>query len=224
MMYTLDVISEILNSNPEIDLLTFSRFPQQTLIQKRIELSETDKELVAAAIDIRNKFRLPFWDSLMLSTFDKENVSPEVLSNAMLHNPNRDKIKTRDINGIRELLMAKPHENLSLNSEVYFKNNVIKHFFLLDFHVFPSANNLIIVSDILDILDLHGYILNSGESYHFLSDSFFEVDSLIDLLAKSMLFSPIVDNRWIAHQMIERSCSLRVGEKHSIAPTVIKKI
>ena len=224
MMNTLDVISEIINNNPDIDLLTFSKFPKQTLLQKKIELSKIDEEFINAALDIRNRFRLPFWDSLMLSFFDKENVSTVLLSSALLHNPNSEKIITRDIEDIRKFLSTNPQENLSLNSEVHFKNKTLKHFFLLDFHIYPATNNLTIVSDILRVLELHGYILDSGDSYHFFSDSFFEVDALINLLAKTLLFSPIVDRAWVAHQILERSCSLRVGKKHSITPTVIKKI
>lgn len=223
-MNTLDVVSETIKNNPDIELLTFSKYPEQTLIQNKIKLTDYDNEIISSAIDIRNRFRLPFWDSLMLTFFDKENVSTELLTNALSHNTNIDKIKTLDIESIKELLLTNKQENLSLNSEIQLKNKTIKHFFLLDFHIYPSTNNLQIISNILQILKLHGYILNSGESYHFVSSSFFDLDSLINLLAKSLLFSPIVDRAWVAHQILERSCSLRVGKKHGFVPTVIKEI
>lgn len=223
-MNILDVVNEIINKNPDIHLLTFSKYPKQILLQNRIKLNKVDEGFISTAQNIRNKFRIPFWDSLMLSFFDKDKVSLDLLSSALSHNPNNEKIRTREIEDIRKLLIANPQDNLSLNSEVYFNNKTVKHLFLLDFHIFSSSNNLKIVSDILLILNLHGYILNSGDSYHFVSDSFFETDSLINLLAKSLLFSPIVDRAWIAHQILERSCSLRVGKKHNISPTFIKMI
>lgn len=223
-MNSLDVVSEIIKNNPNVDLLTFSKYPSQSLLQNKVSLSGKDKEFISAALDIRNKFRLPFWDSLMLSFFDKENVPKILLSKALEHNPNIEKIVTCDIQEIREYLSSNSEVNLSLNSEVQFKDKSVKHLFLLDFHIFPSVNNLRIVSDILNIFALHGYILASGESYHFISDSFFDLDSLVDLLAKSLLFSPIVDRAWVAHQLLERSCSLRIGKKHDINPTVLKMI
>lgn len=223
-MNTLDVASETIKNNPDIDLLTFSKYKQQPLIQEKIELSKIDNEFISAALDIRNRLRLPFWDSLMLSFFDKKNVSKKLLSNALTHNKNIEKITTRNIEDIRNYIIKNPQESLSLNSEILLKDNTVKHFFLLDFHIYPSDNNLKITTDILQILGLHGYILDSGESYHFVSDSFFELESLINLLAKSLLFSPIVDRAWIAHQILERSCSLRVGIKHGIMPNVITKI
>jgi len=223
-MNTLDVVSETIKNNSDITLLTFSPYPKQILLQNKIELNKLNKEFISVALNIRDRLRLPFWDCLMLSLFDKENVSADLLSSALSHNPNSEKIKTRDIEDIRKFLSTNPQDNLSLNSEVHFKNKTVKHFFLLDFHIFQSTNNLRIVSNILRVLDLHGYILDSGDSYHFVSDSFFDVNSLINLLAKALLFSPIVDRAWVAHQILERSCSLRVGTKHNITPTVIKKI
>ncbi len=223
-MDTLDVVNEIVNKNSTIDLLTFSKYSQRTLIQKEIEFNKINNGFITTALDIRKKYRLPFWDSLMLSFFDKENVPTEYLSSALVHNSNSEKIKTRNIEDIRQLLSKNPQESLSLNSEIYFENKTVKHLFLLDFHIYPSTNNLKIVSDIICILDLHGFILNSGESYHFISDSFFELELLINLLAKALLFAPIVDRAWIAHQILERSCSLRVGEKHGFRPTVTKKV
>lgn len=38
-------------------------------------------------------------------------------------------------------------------------------------------------------------------------------DELVDFLAKGLLYGPITETRWIAHQIIERSCTLRVGRK-----------
>lgn len=223
-MNTLDVVSEIIVENSDIEFLTFSKYPQQTLIQNEIALSKSDEKLVAAALEIRNKFRLPFWDSLMLSFFDQENISTKLLSSALVHNKNAEKIKTCDIREIKKILNISPEQNISLNSEINFKDNTIKHLYLLDFHIYPSANNLIIISEILHVLGLHGYILDSGESYHFISNSFFDLEIILDLLAKSLLFAPIVDRAWVAHQLLERSCSLRVGIKHGIMPTVIKKV
>lgn len=223
-MNTLDVIDEILNHNREIDLFTFYKYPTQVLLQDVTDLSQTDKEFVSAALNIRNQFHLPFRDSLMLSFFDKKNMSEELISNALIHHKNTNKINTCDIKEIRDLLNTLTQENLALNSEVIFKDQTVKHFFLLDFHIYPSVNNLIIISDILKLLKLTGYILNSGESYHFISDSFFDIDSLLNLLAKSLFFAPIVDRSWIAHQLLERSCSLRVGVKHGIMPTLVKKV
>ena len=223
-MNTLDVIANIYRINPNIRAFTFAKYPKQTLIQDEKSVCTTDLNFINSALEVRKKLKLPFWDSLMLSFFDKKEVSKTLLIRALKHNKNSDIINTKNINEIYSLLNNNCEYNLSLNSQVQFIDGSIAHLFLLDFHVYHSENNLIIVSDILTILGLKGYILSSGESYHFISKSFNSVDSIIDLLAKTLLFSPIVDRAWVAHQLLERSCSVRVGQKHGIFPTVVKEL
>jgi hypothetical protein len=223
-MNTLDVIKEIITENEVISQLTFSRYPEQTLIQNTMDVAEEDLDLISSALEIRRKYSLPFWDSLMLSSFDRDNVSIEILSRALHHNANVEKIKTKDISKIEKIINENENEKMSINSEVELKDGSVKHLFMLDFHLFPSENNLKIIVKILTVLNLHGYLLISGESYHFISKDLYESDAIIDLLSKSLFFSPIVDRAWIAHQLLERSCSIRVGKKHGIIPTVLKRI
>jgi hypothetical protein len=223
-METIDVINDIIKNNSEIYKLNFSQYPSQVLVQNNDKLSHNDKELINNALKIRKEYHLPFWDSLMLSLFDKDEISLNLISSVLIHNANKEKITTRDTKKIKKILDDNPDINLSLNSKVHFKNKKIKHLFLLDFHIYPSTNNLEIVCKVLRLLNVRGYILDSGESYHFISKDFYELDTLINLLAKSLLFSPIVDKTWIAHQVIERSCSLRVGRKNNKVPVFIKQI
>ena len=223
-MNSLDVLKNLIIELHDVKSFTFSKYPKQTLIQNTVDLSEDDKKILSSALLIRENLKLPFWDSLMLSCFDKENVSLDLLNRALLHNSNKETIQTRDIAEIEEYLELNPEENISLNSIVLLNSGEVRHLFLLDFHIFPSDNNLEIISKILYLLDLHGYVLNSGESYHFISNSLYDEDMLLDLLAKSLLFSPVVDRAWIAHQLLERSCSIRVGKKHGLTPHVNRKV
>lgn len=223
-MNTLDVIVRILKENEGVSSFTFAKYPMQTLIQEEKAYNKTDLKFIDSALEVRKKFRMPFWDSLMLTLFDQEGVSEDLLQRALKHNKNVDKIYTSDVNEILSVLESNPHFNLSLNSEVQFEDGSILHLFLLDFHVYPSDNNLKLVSDILKVMGLRGFILSSGESYHFVSKDFFSTDAILDLLAKSLLFAPIVDRAWVAHQILERSCSVRVGKKHGVVPTVIREL
>jgi len=223
-MNTIDIVEKIVKMNPDIELLTFTKYPEQIPIQKKINLSEIDEEFIANALVIRDLYKFPFWDCLMVSLFDKENVSDRILSSALLHNKNKEIIKTRDVQDIVTVFQRDPKINLSLNSEILFSNSKFKHLCLLDFHIFPSENNLQIATKVIRALKLSGHILDSGESYHFISDTFYDLDSILNILAMSLLFSPIIDRAWVAHQILERSCSIRVGMKHSKFPIVVKKV
>lgn len=100
-MNTLDVINELIDKFQDIKSLTFSKYPKQTLIQNTIKVTEEDEELISSALLIRKNLGLPFWDSLMISCFDKEDVSTNILSRALLHNSNTEKINTREISKIK---------------------------------------------------------------------------------------------------------------------------
>lgn len=223
-METLDILEKFLDDHHNVQSLTFCSYPKQVLIQDEFVLTDSANNFVNSALKVREKYFLPFWDSLMLSFFDKENIPEELLKRALLHNKNVNKHKTIDINYIRGILDNNQENNLSINSEVLLKNGDIKHFFLIDFHVRQSEINLDTISKILKLLQLSGYILDSGQSYHFISDCLYDFDNVLDLLAKSLLYSPLIDRAWVAHQILERSCSLRVGSKHKKRPYLIKKI
>jgi hypothetical protein len=49
---------------------------------------------------------------------------------------------------------------------------------------------------------------------------------LLTMLAKALLFAPIIDRAWVAHQMIERACGLRIspGKTYSQGPIVVDEV
>ena len=64
----------------------------------------------------------------------------------------------------------------------------------------------------------------SGSSYHFIGSDVLCESDYKSLLYHSLLLSTLVDCRWVAHQLINGSSNLRMGEKNGIVPQLIKKI
>lgn len=224
-MTTLDILEEILYKNPEIKFLTFHKFPKQELLQNRIIFGDIECKQFDEALKIREQYHLPFWDSIMLTYFNKTDTSTSILQAAMVHHSKIDKIETMDIQMIKNLIVSNPTENYALNSSIVLKNDVRYHLPLLDFHIPSNLNNLIQVKKVLFLLDLHqGYILDSGESYHYIGINLLNEDALINFLSKALLFSPIIDRAWISHQLLERSCSLRVSNKNNKTTNLIHRI
>lgn len=223
MMNTLDVIEEIITSNANIKSVTFHEFPKQKLLQNQIEFSDIEERQFEEAMKIRNTYNLPFWDSMMLTYFNKEKTSNNILKCALRHNSHSKEIKSRDIDSIKSRIIDNPDENIAFNSKVTLLNGDVKHLPLLDFHIPVNENNQKQVEKILELLDLKsGYIMISGESYHYIGNQLMDESSLFIFLSKALLFSPIIDKSWIAHQLLEHSCSLRVTLKHNIEPKLIK--
>lgn len=154
---------------------------------------------------------------------DEEELSGLELE--LFHRKNIDEVY---VNNDTELL----HEADRLNDKGYFLNSKVRlydgtemHLALLDFSISVSNEHTEVVKDALVHLGLkHGYILDSGSSYHFIGTDIFSYSNYMRLLHNAYLLSPITDGRWIAHQLIEESCNLRIGEKKGFTPTLIEKI
>ena len=103
---------------------------------------------------------------------------------------------------------------LVLNSRVALEGGESKHIPMLDFHFPVSRANEEVALFIIRNLDvMGGYLLDSGKSYHFYGKSLLTDDELPVFLGRALQFCPIIDRAWVAHQLIERSCGLRISQK-----------
>lgn len=221
-MNTIDILKKILIKNSNILAYKFHTFPSQSLLQEIVELDDKDKIIIKNALKIRKQYRLPFWDSVMLSYFGNENYSKKILHQVLHHNKRTDYKEINRIDFLSNNFHIATKERLAINSMVLLPNNQIQHILMLDFHIPVSDCNFQIVKNVLSELNIDsGYILNSGESYHFIGDSCVNEGQLIDFLVNALAFAPIIDRAWIRHQLLERSCSLRIDQKHGQYPQVI---
>ena len=65
----------------------------------------------------------------------------------------------------------------------------------------------------LKLLKQPGALLSSGKSYHFYGANLLTDEDLRIFLGRALLFAPITDKTWIAHQLIEGSCALRISSR-----------
>ena len=216
-MNTLEILYRIGKENEDIESFSFHSFPKQHLLQdNQISWSKTDKQFFNAALSLRNQSGLPFWDSVMLSCFNNPDYSKIILHNAMRHNSIKEDVYVEKNNLLSTNLNSLcDGERLACCSRVQMKDKSIRHLPMLDFHIPVSDMNFKVVQEVCLTIGLHnGYLLNSGESYHYLANFTVEWDELFLLLAKSILFCPIIDRAWISHQLQEKCCSLRVDKKN----------
>lgn len=104
--------------------------------------------------------------------------------------------------------------NIGINSLVRTISGELCHIPMMDFHLPVNERNTQIVNKICVLTGCTKVaIINSGNSYHFIGCDLMSEDELVDFLAKGLLYGPITETIWIAHQIIERSCTLRIGEK-----------
>jgi hypothetical protein len=79
----------------------------------------------------------------------------------------------------------------------------------------------------LEALGLTGALFTSGRSFHFVADALAAVDEMVPLLARAQLLSPVIDYRWIAHQLIDGECRLRIStdvERDSAPHRLVRRL
>jgi hypothetical protein len=191
-----------------------------------------ERHAIQEGLHLRDQLGLSFWDSTLLYISTHSVVAENLLQIATRHNPQdadftviprSDCSEGNFRNAISRLDNG---QILAISSAVGTSDGVVRHLPMLDFHCKESLTNLKAIETILRELDLNGYIAMSGGSYHFYGRQLVDEQGLILLLARALLFSPIVDHRWIAHQLIEHACGLRIspGKEYTKCPQVIAEI
>lgn len=225
MRTSIDIITQIVSHELAIEAITLLQFPTTPLLQERLPMNCNAEKSIAHAMDLRSMYNIPFWDGLMNAQFQPSAFTPALLKEALHHNQvlSQVAVKRADLHRLKEF-SALVSENYGINSRVYCKNGQTRHIVLLDFHLPKQLENIACAESVLKLLGLKGYLLETNKSYHFIGDSTVSEQDLKNVLYRALLFSPIIDKNWIAHQLLEGSCTLRITAKDGSLPQVIGKI
>lgn len=225
-MDTIEVIREIALANPEISAFQIVGFEAQKDLAReyRHSWTDADEHYYQEALSLRSALKLPFWNSLMLSIKNGSAIPDNCLKGASNHHSitQLEWIESANICQLSRLIAD--YSRLAINSRVQTESEESYHIPMLDFHIEVTERNTELIKHICHILAQPGYLLNSGNSYHFIGEQLVTEKKLISFLGQSLLFTPIIDEIWIAHQLMDRSCSLRFTMKNGHVPTVIEKV
>lgn len=218
-MSTADVLMLLVSENPSISAIYTFKYKHPSLLQQRLELTSEEKIIIDKAIALRKSSQLPFWEALMLSCFDEKADYSRLLEEATFHQTHNDsliRITREDVlTGRLDKMINSlpPGHHLSFSSNIEFEKAGMKLLPLLDFHCPETTLNDQLVSEVCHQLYRHVVIVfSSGESYHALGLESLDNDGFRDFLTRSLLFSPIVDARYVAHQLLEGRCALRLSD------------
>jgi hypothetical protein len=215
---TAEILTSVVAENPIISGIFAFEYKHPTLLQQRLTFTPDENAIVEKATALRRTSRLPFWESLMLSCFGEQRDFKRLLREATFHQTHCDsmfRISRDEIlaGRLAELMRAQPvGHHLSFSSKIEWAAEGMKQLPLLDFHCPESAENDRLVSEVCSLLYRHTtLVFASGESYHALGLNPLDQHGFQDLLVHSLLFAPIVDARYVAHQLLEGACALRLS-------------
>lgn len=169
------------------------------------------------------EYGIPFWDAILAISMKMGEVPEHYVDLAILHDPAPNEhtisVEARDLS--EELIRSMVEEleedaALSFSSKVELKNGQFAHIPLMDFRCPPSTSNSKIVEKALSAMgQKSGLLADSGRSYHFYGFCLQSRDEWIQFLALAMLFSPIVDVRYVAHRLADGACRLRISSSRN---------
>jgi hypothetical protein len=208
---------------------TVFEFSAPPSLQERAKLSHDELATLLTATGLHEGAGIPFWDAVLLTCSDSEKLPRQVLSAASYHRSPDEGLRHLDLKDVTEETLRKlasrtaPRHMLALSSAIEMRGGARKHIPMLDFGIQSSSSALRVVLAVIGQLGLDGAVLNSGSSFHFYGNKLLSDDELTRFLGRALLYSPIVDRRWIAHQLIEGGCALRISRSTSsgLVPRVV---
>lgn len=227
------VIVEIVSEHADIAGIRAFEVQAAPLLQERLIPSSDEANVIEAALRLKARYNMPFWEGVLLSCFNAQQPPSRLLRAATYHNPStRDPIFiARDVltvdylqNLVRESIDDRV---LVISSMIDLRDGSQRHLPMLDFHCPASPENLELTCAVVQELSIgDGFVLESGDSYHFYGERVLDESEMIRFLGRALLFAPIIDRAWIAHQLIESACALRISPRaeNARAPYVVAKI
>jgi hypothetical protein len=233
IVYILPRLIDEIGDIASLNLLALDTASQSNRVVDRPEL----KPVVAEALHIRKEYKVPFWEAVLLTARKEKGEALDlVLDEATHHRPMSEVAENIQINaedffvGKLQGIAARADGRhiVALSSKVTTKGSQeAGHLQMLDFRIRPNEENESLAAEILKRVGVGGVLLNSGNSYHFYGYHLMRSDAeLSRFLGKVSLFAPFVDQRWVAHQMIEGACALRVskGKSFTHSPVFVRYV
>jgi hypothetical protein len=231
-----DILPSLLDAIGNISAIRLLILKTDNQSNRIVDLPEM-KPIVEKALHVRQQYKIPFWEAVLLISRQESASAMKLVLDAAVHHQsmaNAEKeiyIDTDELSSsvLRDITATVGKDQIiTLSSKTETKDSSSPaHLQMLDFRIRPSDENERLATDILKRVGVNGILLNSGNSYHFYGYHLMKSDTeLANFLGKVSLFAPFIDQRWVAHQMIEGACALRIskGKSFTKSPLLVRII
>lgn len=227
----IDLTRRILAAVPSGSTIRVSYISGAPRVQRRVEGAARSEALIEQARELRSSSGIPFWHALFLvGETSSDGVPTPILRSALYHQdpadggviplvvddgtPERLADLTHGLQG-RDSLALLSHVTSPLGDELFLP--------MLDFSSKSNRpGSAATVRAAAEALDAPGTLFASARSYHFYGAELVTRDEQLNFWAKALLLTPIVDERWIAHQIRAQVGALRISaNEKGIVPTLL---
>lgn len=205
-------------------------------VQRRVAGAGASELLIEQARAIRSAAGIPFWHALFIAgELESDGVPTDILRSAMYHqDPSQHETVDIVTSGetptqLAEFAARTPtlgRNLIALQSRVTLADGEDRYIPMLDFtskaHRPGSAST---VRAAVAVLETEGILCASARSFHFYGNHLVTREGQLDFWARALLLTPIVDERWIAHQIRGQVGALRFSaNERGVVPKVVAEI
>ena len=212
-----EVYTAVIDSLPDVQEVAVAKYSVPPPIQVRACLTGEEQQLVARAVKARETTRLSFLEVLLEMSASAHHAIDGILDAVSFHQKhsvNRTWLSRKEIleGGLLRVCAKPPSSNpLAFLSRVRIGSDSFSQIPLMDFHVEKSRQSLSMVQSIARrLLDKAYLVLETNRSYHVVGLQLLTEKQAMLFLSKAILFSPITDHAYIAHQLLEGESALRI--------------
>lgn len=226
--------SAILASVPVGSTIRVSYIKAAPRVQRRVSSDSTSELLIEKARAIRSAQNIPFWHALFIAgELETTGVPQDVLQSAMYHQDPAQYETTELIladdtpDQLAELAgQASGRDSVALQSHVTLENGDDRFIPMLDFTskaTRPGSGATVHAA--AQVLKTDGLLCTSARSFHFYGQRLVTQTEQLDFWARALLLTPIVDERWIAHQIRSQVGALRFSpNEQGVVPRVVARV
>jgi hypothetical protein len=229
-----EAIATLVCSFPRISKISFAAYRAAPGLDARLaRTTDPSVEIRQDAENLHQRFGVPFWDAILSISMARGQIPAHYVELAMMHDksPDEYRIDVRRAEVSRDRICSISQElrqgfSLALSSKVEMDNGGVAHIPMMDFRCAPSRQNAEIVKTALKAMgEEAGVLVDSGRSFHFYGVRLLDKEAWIRFLAMGILFSPIVDARYVAHRLADGACRLRVGTgPNKLSPPMVVEV
>lgn len=224
-----DAVQRLFMSLRNVVSVTLASYSHLPMLQNRLIPSMAESAVINEAIELRSELQLPFWDCVMLSISKSKESVDSLLDVAGTHVSLRDSDIILDRASVSCGMIQERAENergekleTCVVSEVQTSGGLTMHLPMMDFHCAPTAaGQAAAIAVSKRIFPGGAVLLKSGESFHAYGKTLISTTEFFEFLGHALLYSPIIDRAYIAHQLIERRCALRISGRNKPIPMTV---
>lgn len=216
---SIDAVRAIVARNRTIASLKLTRYSPPMSLQQRERIPPAETAVIKRALRIRKSLGVPFWDAVFISVLQSKLVPFNILRGADFHATNRG----RDIVVSRQSILDGALERFcngqdsttwtALLSEVKLIRGGYAHIPIVDLHCAESPHHERLAIEVCRLLlPSPRILLKSGKSYHAYSGQLVSEKMFLQFLGRALLYAPITDRAYIAHQIIEHRGAIRLSK------------